>query len=238
MNCVCVRFCGDGTPSIQIRTTCPKGRSQTGRMTYHQRSKRHMRENKRRAFFLLFILGELPWLISQPAELRPACIGLSPPPRLQKHTPHPPDWACHTMARQNPPQSAPNRLGLHTGTLTLTPDFPRLTITLGGWGLLLEITLATTTRRTTTPPTPFCVFIRRSILPQNRPLQREQQQRFFNLTTTNRHPLTQIAFLPSTLQLLLLGFQFSGLHFWYRYRLHISILSTRASSHSRLVYEL
>ena len=90
-------------------------------------------KQKDRAFFLLFILGELPRLFSQPVEPRAACTGLSPPPRLQQHTPHPPDWPRHTTACQNPPHLATNRMSLHTGTLTLTPDFPRLTIPLGGW---------------------------------------------------------------------------------------------------------
>lgn len=114
--------------------------------------------NKRRElfFFQHLILGELPRLFSQPAELRAACTGLSPLPQLQQHTPHPPDWPCHTTARQKPMRLATNGLGRHAGTLTLTPNFPRLTITLGGWGLLLEIALATMTQRaTTTPPDPF-----------------------------------------------------------------------------------
>lgn len=67
---------------------------------------------------------------------------------------HLPDWLCHTTAHQNPLQAAPDRFGQHTGTLTLTPDLPRLTITLGG--MLLEITLSTVTQwAITTPPAPF-----------------------------------------------------------------------------------
>lgn len=138
-----MRFCGIGAQHQRSRIG-PKvraGQSQTTRRTHRPDSQPHSRGNttamktKRRCFFsAFFILGELPRLFSQPAELRAACTGLSPPPRLQQHTPHPPDWPCHTTARQNPPQLAANRLGLHTGTLTLTPDFPRLTITLGGWG--------------------------------------------------------------------------------------------------------
>lgn len=92
-------------------------------------------KQKNRAFFST--LGELPQLFSQPAQQRAACTGLSP----QQHTPHPPDWPCHTKVRQNPPQLSTIRPGLHTATLTLTPDFPRLTITLGGWwGCFLQIT--------------------------------------------------------------------------------------------------
>lgn len=100
----------------------------------------------RELFFQHLILGELRRLFSQPAELRAACTGLSPLP-LQQHAPHLPDWPCHTTARQKPMRLATNGLGRHTGTLTLTPNFPRLTITLGGWGLLLEIALATMTQR-------------------------------------------------------------------------------------------
>lgn len=122
-------------PNVTTGQSQTTGEDTQTRLPNPQQREHNSREKtKDRAFFLLFILGELPRLFSQPAELRAACTGLSPPPRLQQHTPHPPDWPCHTTARQNPPQPATNRLGLHTGTLTLTPDFPRLTITLGGWG--------------------------------------------------------------------------------------------------------
>lgn len=141
--CLCeVLWRQSSTAEVQNRTEC-HNRTVTDiqedtqtRLPNPQQREHNSRENKRTElfFFLLFILGELPQLFSQPAELRAACTGLSPLPRLQQHTPHPPDWPCHTTARQNPPQPATNRLGLHTGTLTLTPDFPRLTITLGGWG--------------------------------------------------------------------------------------------------------
>lgn len=138
-----MRFCGDGAQPQRSRIgpSVTTGDSQTTRRTHRPDSQTHSRGNTtamktkgQSFFFLLFILGELPRLFSQPAEPRAACTGLSPPPRLQQHTPHPPDWPCHTTACQNPPHLATNRLSLHTGTLTLTPDFPRLTIPLGGWG--------------------------------------------------------------------------------------------------------
>lgn len=100
------------------------------------RGSRTAMKTKEQSFFFS-TLGELPQLFSQPAEQRAACTGLSP----QQHTPHPPDWPCHTTVRQNPPQLSTIRPGLQTATLTLTPDFPRLTITLGGWwGCFLQIT--------------------------------------------------------------------------------------------------
>lgn len=103
-----VRFCGNRAQHQRSRTgpNVTVGQSQTTRRTHRLK---HSRGNttvvKTKAFFLLFfILGELPRLFSQPAELRAACTGLSPLPRLQQHTLHPPDWPCHTTACQNPPQ--------------------------------------------------------------------------------------------------------------------------------------
>lgn len=70
--------------------------------------------NKRDGFFsfffsppspLCFILGELPRLFSQPAELRAACTGLSPQPPLQQHT-SPSAWLA--LSRRSTPNPTAN----------------------------------------------------------------------------------------------------------------------------------
>lgn len=77
--------------------------------------------------------------------------------RYNNTRPHPPEWPCHAARRQTPPQTGPqHRAAPHAGTLTLTPDFPRLTITLGGRGAAFRDHLGhDDSAASTTPPAPF-----------------------------------------------------------------------------------
>lgn len=142
-------------------------------------------EGTRHTWWMLLILEELPRLFSRPAE-RVACTRLSPPPRLQQHAPHPPHWPRHTMARQNPPQRATSGPGLHTGTLTLTPDLPRLNITVGGLeGCFYPVIPHYDSEGPQKRPQPHCVFIRR--LDKTRSAQRWKQHfSFIHLISIDR----------------------------------------------------
>lgn len=127
------------------------------RLPNPQQREHNSRENKRTERFFCFLFWEsCPG--SSPSQQSwdllvqgfPHCHGYNNTRPIRLTGPVTPR---HAKTHRNRPQTG---FGLHTGTLTLTPDFPRLTITLGAGGLLLEITLATMTQRaTTTPPAPF-----------------------------------------------------------------------------------
>lgn len=141
--CLCeVLWRQSPTTEVHNRTECHNGvathnqeDTQT-RLPNPQRREHNSPENKgTELFFLCFILGELPRLFSQPAELTAACTGLSPQPRLQQHTPHPPDWPCHTTAHQNPPQTGHKRaqpIHRHTYPNTRLPTINHYSGGLGG----------------------------------------------------------------------------------------------------------
>lgn len=149
---VCGRFCGDGAQH-QSRIEQPTANEEDT----HTDSQTHSRGNttavktKGRSFVFV-ILGELPRLFSQPGELRAACSGLSPSPRLQQHTPHPPDWPVTPRhAKPHHEQAGPTHRHTYPNTsLSTINHYSR------GLGGLLELALATMTQRaTTTPPAPF-----------------------------------------------------------------------------------
>lgn len=161
---VCVRFCSTRAQQQRFRIgpKVTKGQPQATGRTHRpdtvtlSRGKATAIKNKR-TFFCIFFLGKLPQLLSQPAELRAACTGLSPQQQLHQHTPHPPDWFCHTTVCQNPPQTGPKQAGpTHRHTYPNTSPSTINHYSGGLGGLLLEITLATMTQRAmTTPPAPF-----------------------------------------------------------------------------------
>lgn len=125
----------NGTKSHKVVATHNQEDTQT-RLPKPQRREHNSRENKRTqlCFFFCFILGELPQLFSQPAELRAACTGLSPQPRLQQHTPHPPDWPCHTTAHKNPPQTGHKRVRPTHGHTYPNTRLPTINHYSGGLG--------------------------------------------------------------------------------------------------------
>lgn len=141
---VCVKFCGDRAQRNWLNVTT--GWPQTTRRTHRPDSQTRSRENttamktKGHSFFSFFFSPVVHSGRAAPARLpasrAESCLYRAFPTTTATTTTRPirltgPVTPRHAKTHRNP---ATNRLGLHIGTLTLTPDFPRLTITLGGWG--------------------------------------------------------------------------------------------------------